>query len=125
MYRPIFATLTSILLSASSAFAQINLLMAEEPGCIYCAQWNAQVAPIYPKTGEGVAAPLRRIDITDPIPSDINLARRINFTPTFILLVDGQEVNRLEGFPGEDFFWGLLAEMLKRENIPFVVKTAD
>ena len=100
------------------AMAETALLMAEEPGCVYCAQWNAQIGPIYEKTGEGAAAPLRRMDITEAQPNDIKLARAINFTPTFVLLVDGEEVSRLEGYPGEDFFWGLVGMMLEQNDIP-------
>ena len=86
---------------------------------MWCARWNDQIAPIYAKTSEGTAAPLLRVNITEPVPDDITLRRRINYTPTFVLLVDGVEANRIEGYPGEDFFWGLLGEMLKREEIPF------
>ena len=101
------------------AMAETQLMMAEEPGCIWCARWNAEIGPIYDKTGEGAAAPLRRVDITDPLPDDITLARSVNFTPTFVLLIDGDEVARLEGYPGEDFFWGLLGDMLTRHDIEF------
>ena len=96
--------------------------MAEEPGCIWCARWLADIGPIYEKTGEGEAAPLRRVDITEPKPDDITIARPVNFTPTFILLVDGTEVSRIEGYPGEDFFWGLLGQMLSENEIAFTVK---
>ena len=107
------------LLAPAQATAEVRLMMAEEPGCIWCARWNDQIAPIYAKTSEGTAAPLLRVNITEPVPDDITLRRRINYTPTFVLLVDGVEANRIEGYPGEDFFWGLLGEMLKREEIPF------
>ncbi|PUB18915.1 hypothetical protein [Yoonia sediminilitoris] len=101
------------------ASAKPVLVMAEEPGCIWCARWNEEIGPIYPKTGEGIAAPLRRYDITTPVPDDIELARRVNFTPTFILLINGVEQHRIEGYPGEDFFWGLLGQMLEKEDIAF------
>ena len=108
-----------VFLTPDDATAEVRLMMAEEPGCMWCARWNDQIAPIYPKTGEGTAAPLLRVNITETLPADISLRRRINYTPTFVLLVDGVETNRIEGYPGEDFFWGLLGEMLKREEIPF------
>lgn len=98
--------------------------MAEEPGCMWCARWNDQIGPIYDKTGEGAAAPLRRMDITKARPADVTLARPVVFTPTFILLVDGAEVSRIEGYPGEDFFWGLLGAMLDRNEIAYSVKDA-
>ena len=125
-----FGVLTSLFVAATlmgATFSRADpvLVMAEEPGCMWCAAWNRDIGPIYGKTGEGAAAPLRRIDITDPIPDDISLARGINFTPTFVLLVDGAEVSRLEGYPGEDFFWGLLGRMLDDGEIPFTIKTSE
>lgn len=94
--------------------ADTALLMAERAGCVWCDRWNAEIAPIYPKTPEGQAAPLRRVDITQPLPEDISLDRPIVFTPTFVLLENGVETGRLEGYPGEDFFWGLLSQMLEQ-----------
>lgn len=115
----IFATV----LSATSLWAETRLMMAEEPGCIWCARWHAEIGPIYPKTGEGAAAPLLRVNLQDPIPSDITLERSVNFTPTFILLVDGVEKSRIEGYPSEDFFWELLGYMLDQEGINFALKS--
>ncbi|WP_400082786.1 hypothetical protein [Yoonia sp. R78084] len=110
------------LMSAASARAELQLMMAEEPGCLWCARWNEEIGPIYTKTDEGAAAPLRRVNLLDPMPSDIVLARRINYTPTFILLVEGIETNRIEGYPGDDFFWGLLGQMLEQEGV-FLAKS--
>lgn len=95
-----------------------ELVMVEEHGCVWCETWNEEIAPIYPKTAEGRFAPLRRIDIHDPLPEDLSFARRLSFTPTFVLIDDGAEVARIEGYPGEDFFWGLLERMLI-ENTSF------
>ncbi len=87
--------------------------MVEEHGCLWCARWNRDISGIYPKTPEGAAAPLRRIDIRQPLPEDLEFARKPVYTPTFVLFSDGHEVGRIEGYPGEDFFWGLLGMMLK------------
>ncbi len=111
------AFLTSALfLLPLSALADTYLLMAEEKGCMYCAQWNAEIAPIYPKTAEGKAAPLRRYDLHTDTPS-AEMKGRVLYTPTFLLIVDDQEVGRIEGYPGEDFFWGLLAKLLQQADI--------
>jgi thioredoxin-related protein len=104
-------------LAAASARAETILIMAEETGCMWCALWNKQIAPIYPKTVEGRTAPLRRINIRDEPPTDIVFKRRLTYTPTFVLVNEGQEVSRIEGYPGEDFFWGLLGQMLKEAGI--------
>lgn len=92
-----------------------ELLMIEEPGCMWCARWNAEIAPAYPNTAEGRFAPLRRADIRD-LPPDLRLRRRVTFTPTFLLVEDGQELDRLEGYPGDNFFWPLLTQLLTRHT---------
>ena len=130
MFRHLTSLFTAVLLCGSVVFAaparaDVSLLMAEEPGCIWCAQWNSEIGPIYDLTGEGAAAPLRRMDIAAPLPDDIALARAINFTPTFVLLIDGTEASRIEGYPGEDFFWGLVGMMLDKNEIPYTIKTND
>lgn len=94
--------------------AELQLLMFEQPGCIYCARWNAEIAPEYPKTAEGQAAPLRRMQLRDPLPADVTLVSPPVFTPTFVLIQGGAELARIEGYPGEDFFWPLLGQMLAR-----------
>ncbi len=101
-------------LGTASARADMELLMFEEVGCVWCARWNAEVSTEYPITPEGLAAPLRRLDIHDPLPEDLTLTSRPRFTPTFVLVEDGAELSRIEGYPGEDFFWGLLARMIDR-----------
>ncbi|MEP5153160.1 hypothetical protein [Planktotalea sp.] len=105
------------LTTAVQAGADPMLIMVEEEGCLWCARWNKEISEIYPKTSEGKAAPLKRIDIHDKRPANITFARPLSFTPTFVLVVDNQEVSRIEGYPGEGFFWGLLARMLNETKI--------
>ena len=96
----------------STAQAEPLLVMVEQPGCIYCERWDAEIGPAYPKTEEGKFAPLIRADLRQGPPEGITYARRVLFTPTFILIDDGQEKARIEGYPGEDFFWPLLTKLL-------------
>jgi hypothetical protein len=104
------------LFSASEpAEADMRLLMFEEAGCVWCARWNADVGGEYPITPEGRAAPLTRLQLRDPLPEDISLVSRPRYTPTFVVVSDGEEIGRIEGYPGEDFFWGLLGRILERE----------
>jgi hypothetical protein len=91
----------------------VTLVMVEQPGCHYCRKWDEEIGPIYPKTSEGQFAPLIRAQLGTP-PEGTTYARRVNYTPTFIVVQDGQELTRLEGYPGEDFFWPVLEELLKR-----------
>jgi len=89
----------------------VELVMVEQTGCAWCARWNEEIAPAYPNTDEGQFAPLRRVDLRN-MPDDLEIARRVTFTPTFLLVEDGREIARLEGYPGEDFFWPLLDRIL-------------
>lgn len=107
----LLAFLTSAVM-AGTAFADASLIMVEEKGCMWCARWNDEIAPIYPKTDAGKNAPLRRININQDPPADLTFERSLRFTPTFVLMIDGQEISRIEGYPGEDFFWGVLEKMM-------------
>ena len=98
----------------SPARADAVLLMVEEQWCEWCEQWNSDIGVIYSKTAEGRTAPLRRADIHDELPEDVELNARVHYTPTFVLLSNGKEVGRIEGYPGEDFFWGMLHQLLKK-----------
>lgn len=109
--------LASPLWSGSLA-AEPRLVMVEQPGCVYCERWDAEIAPAYPKTEEGKFAPLLRADLRTGPPEGVTYARRVVFTPTFVLINDGQEQARIEGYPGEDFFWPLLTRLLE-DNTDF------
>lgn len=91
-----------------------ELIMFEEHGCMWCARWNAEVGDAYHLTAEGRRAPLVRRDIHDGPPAGVALAIRPSFTPTFVLVDKGREVGRIEGYPGEDFFWPMLNALLAR-----------
>jgi hypothetical protein len=103
--------LTSALLMWSAASAA-ELVVFERAGCPYCAQFDREIGPIYQKTDEGKAAPLRRVDIHAPIPPDLGSVTVERITPVFVLVDHGREIGRIRGYPGEDNFWGLLAGMI-------------
>ncbi|SDO45887.1 hypothetical protein SAMN05216196_105369 [Lutimaribacter pacificus] len=89
-----------------------ELIMVERDGCQYCIAWKKDIGPAYPNTEMGRYAPLRMVDISDAPPEGVEFASRVIFTPTFVLVEDGRELGRIEGHPGEDFFWGLLHRLL-------------
>ncbi|WP_233270452.1 thioredoxin domain-containing protein [Chachezhania sediminis] len=94
-----------------------ELVMVETQGCSWCARWTEEIGPIFPKTEESRRAPLRRVDIASLPGGDIALTRRVVYTPTFLLVEDGRELGRIEGYPGEDFFWGFLDRLLDDHDI--------
>lgn len=116
---PLLKRLAVVALMAvpGSALADPILLMAEAPGCYWCARWDTEIAPIYPKTAEGRTAPLERFNLHRDTP-DVAFSQRVLYTPTFILVENGAEVGRIEGYPGADFFWGLLSDLFEKADIP-------
>ena len=86
--------------------------MFEQPGCIYCQRWDEEIGPQYPLTDEGRAAPLRKLSLLAPLPDGIHLASPPAFTPTFVVTRYGTEVGRIAGYPGDAFFWPMLADLL-------------
>ena len=100
------------LLPATAEAAE--MLMFERRSCPWCRRWDAVIGPIYPKTEVGRRAPLRRIDLDAGVPPGLTLERPIRYTPTFVLAEGGREVGRIEGYPGEDFFWARAERLLAR-----------
>lgn len=91
-----------------------ELVMFEDAGCIWCARFNAEIAPVYPKTEEGRRAPLRRLESGKALPADLAFIETERFTPLFVLVEQGREIGRIRGYPGEDHFWGLLGILIKK-----------
>jgi hypothetical protein len=104
-------TAMSILLAVTRVSAA-ELVMFEQAGCSWCATFDHEIAPIYPKTAEGQRAPLRRVDIMAPVPADLAFLQVERLTPLFVLVDQGREIGRIRGYPGEDHFWGLLGVLV-------------
>ncbi|MBI1207095.1 MAG: thioredoxin family protein [Azospirillum sp.] len=90
------------------------LVMLERPGCGWCRAWHQEIGAVYPLTEEGRRAPLRRVDLDQAWPPDLPELTPTRFTPTFVVVRGGREIGRLIGHLGNDYFWGMLDEILSR-----------
>jgi hypothetical protein len=97
----------------STVASTAELYMFRRVGCPWCAAWDREIGPAYDKTEIGRRAPLRMVDIYGEHPP-IVLKARIIYTPTFVLVEKGREVGRIEGYPGNEFFWGLLEGLVQQ-----------
>ncbi|MBC9247349.1 SoxS protein [Paracoccus sp. 11-3] len=95
----------------------VRLLMIERDGCLYCAAWDAEVGPSYAQSPTGQVAPIVAVDIDGPYPNGLALERRPVMTPTFILLQDGIELGRVEGYAGKDQFYPLIGQLMANAGI--------
>ena len=93
--------------------ADVRLVMFEAEGCTYCEQWNEDIGSFYGGTEEGKWAPLQRVDDDIAWPEELLSIKGVVFTPTFVVTQNNREVGRITGYPGEDYFWGYLVNILK------------
>ena len=105
----IAAAALALLSTAGSRAAE--LVMFERAGCIWCARFDAEIAPIYGKTEGSQVAPLRRVDRNGPLPADL-----AGIDPVFHADLcrgkRGSRDRRIRGYPGDAFFFGLLDRIL-------------
>lgn len=118
-YQPrLFAATLLLAWAFSQPATAARLVLFEQKACPWCEEWHRVIGPIYPLTAEAKQAPLWRVDIHEPLPAALASIDSGRFTPTFVLIDDSvsppREVGRIRGYPGEDFFWGLLAQLLDR-----------
>jgi hypothetical protein len=99
---------------AATAAQAAELVMFERAGCEWCAAFDRDIAPIYGKSEEGLRAPLRRVDVTQPLPPDLAFIEVERFTPLFVLVDHGREIGRIRGYPGPESFWMQLTVLFDR-----------
>jgi len=114
--RFISPLLAALLALAGTASAQ-NLVMVEQPGCLYCALWHEEIGVAWPKTPLGQQLGLQQVQLSEVKEQPFTTARPVTFTPTFLLIVNGSEAARLEGYAGAHFFWPLLEGMVDKAGI--------
>jgi hypothetical protein len=119
MRRSLIAAVTGLGLLAAmlSPAAAAELVMFEIAGCPWCVKWHTEVGPGYPKSPEGLRAPLRVQRLETSRTGGVALASPVTVSPTFVLVDQGREVARIIGYPGADFFWGLLASMIAKLDV--------
>jgi hypothetical protein len=91
-----------------------ELLYFFSPSCGYCKAFDEEVALIYPRTDAGRVAPMKRVEV-DPetfAPLDPGLPYDPGTVPTFVLVHDGREIARLNGYSGDELFWMSMQRML-------------
>lgn len=111
----------ALVLSLAAAWpaSAAELVMYTRNGCPFCLRFEREVAPIYAKTPEGKAAPLRRVDLPAGGVRGEGLREPVIATPTFVLVEDGREIGRITGYLNDDMFWGLLGRLVA------VIETPD
>lgn len=90
----------------------VELVVFEHADCTYCRVFRADVAPRYAIGTQAERAPLRFINVAQTGTEGMGLNGSIHMVPTFVLMKDGQEVDRIVGYWSPDNFFKMVAYML-------------
>jgi hypothetical protein len=105
--------LTALFVPAASA---AQLVYVEWMDCGYCKIFNRQMAWAYTSSAIGKKVPLRRLDILRRWPADLKQVNRPSYTPVFILVENGREVGRFDGYTSPQGFKQNLQRLLLRRH---------
>ena len=94
----------------------LALIVFEAKNCFSCIKWQEEIGLIYNKTEIGTLAPMQKKNIHDSKSTELNLARGIVFTPTFILAKGNSEIGRIVGYIGDFQFWSELEKLIIRHK---------
>jgi thioredoxin-related protein len=87
------------------SIGNVQLIVMEADGCIYCKLFRRDVLPSYETSERGKDMPVRFLDVNDVPKTGIELQSPIDILPTFVIVKDNREVGRIPGYMGpEDFF---------------------
>ena len=92
------------------AAADSRLLMVTSDHCPYCQAWELDVGAVYDRSPYAPTLPLTRIDIGREMPRDVTIKKLIVGTPTFLIIHNGQEIDRQSGYVDAEMFWWWLSE---------------
>jgi thioredoxin-related protein len=91
--------------AAVPPLGNLQLVVMEAEGCIYCTVFRRDVLPSYEESERGKDMPVRFVDVNDVEKTGIELVQPIDILPTFVVVKDNREVGRIPGYVGpEDFF---------------------
>ena len=105
-----FAALATAPLEAAAS-ERVGLIMVDEPGCRYCRKFDAEIGGGYHRTAQGRFAPLVKVRRKARELSGFN---PVIYMPTFILVRRGEELGRITGYPGPEYFYSELDTLLAK-----------
>ncbi|MEX0956603.1 MAG: transcriptional regulator [Rhizobiaceae bacterium] len=113
-----FAAALSIALAAFSTSSAVaaELVYVELKSCAYCMRFNRQMAHAYQTSETGRQIPLRPVNLMQRWPADLKNVDRPPYTPVFILVEDGRELGRFNGYTGPSQFNRELKRLLNKQG---------
>ena len=112
----LWASAMSIVLAISCVtyvrpvLAARELIMITSQHCPYCMAWERDVGRIYHKSPYADNLPLTRLEFGSALQEDIKISSDLRGTPTFLILENRIEIDRLVGYSDAEMFWWQISE---------------
>ncbi len=100
--------------TAAADMSALALIMVDDPNCSYCRKFDAEIGKGYPRSRYAAAAPLVRIRRKSP---ELKAYNPVIYTPTFLLVRRDQELGRITGYPGVEYFFAELDGLLAQAGV--------
>lgn len=95
----------------------VELVVYEHAECQYCRIFRADILPRYQGSTQAGKAPLRFVNVEHTGTHGVGaLNGEITMVPTFVLMKDGREVDRIVGYWAPDNFFKMVAYMLLKSE---------
>ena len=85
--------------------SNLQLVVMEAPGCIYCDLFRRDVLPAYQKSPRAKSLPVRFVDVNNLETTNLNVSAPVEIVPTFVVMRDDQEIGRIPGYVGPETFF--------------------
>ena len=105
-----FALALTFAASLQTAVADSRLIMVTSDYCPSCQAWELDVGKVYDKSPYATTLPLTRVEIGSKMPRGVTFQKPVVGTPTFLIIHNGQEIGRQNGYIDEEMFWWWLSE---------------
>lgn len=92
----------------------MELVVFEHPDCTYCPIFRSRVVPRYQQSAHAAEVPLRFVDVTGAEADRLALNAPIRMVPTTVVMKDGREVDRIDGYWGTDNFLKMVAYIIDK-----------
>lgn len=102
--------------AAAAAAARLEILVLEIETCAICPLVRQQLLPRWEETTWARTVPMRFVDVTRRDERTLGLAAPIDTVPTFVLLRDGREIERIAGYLGPTNFIEAIGHIIRREG---------
>ena len=92
---------------------RLEVLVFESESCIYCRIFRRDVLPQYLQSKRAKMAPIKFIDVKRVDPKKLGIVAPLTMLPTFVIMREGRERGRINGYLGPEPFFHMVSQILR------------